>query len=74
MLKKLVSFGLETSQDLEAVMEAMMEAMMEAVMEALMEAMEAMEVTKAPARELGRAAAAKSTTVTVRIKCQINAN
>ena len=66
MLKKLVSFGLETSQDLEAVMEA--------VMEALMEAMEAMEVTKAPARELGRAAAAKSTTVTVRIKCQINAN
>ena len=36
-------------------------------MEALMEAME---VTKAPARELGRAAA-KSTTVTVCIICQM---
>ena len=61
MLKKLDSFGLETSQDLEAVMEAVMEALMEA-----------MEVTKAPARELGRAAAAKSTTVTVRITYMSN--
>ena len=46
--KKLDSFGLEASKDLEAVMVAMMEAVMEALMEA-------MEVTKALARELGRA-------------------
>ena len=59
MLKKLDSFGLEACKDLEAAMEVVTEALMEA-----------MEVTKAPARELGRAAAAKSTTVTVRIKCQ----
>ena len=51
MLKKLDSFGLEASKDLEAVMEAMMEAM---------------EVTKAPARELGRAAAVKSTMVRIK--------
>ena len=52
MLKKLEIFGLVASKDLEAVMEAVMEAMMEALMEA-------MEVTKA--RELGRAAAVKTT-------------
>ena len=46
MLKKLDSFGLEATKDLEAVMEVMMEAT---------------EVTKAPARELGRAAAVEST-------------
>jgi hypothetical protein len=51
LLKKLDSFGLEASKDLEAVMEAMMEAM---------------EVTKAPARELGRAAAVKSTMVRIK--------
>ena len=53
MLKKLEIFGKEASKDLEAVMEAMMEA--------LMEAMEAMEVTKAPERELDRAAAVETT-------------
>ena len=60
LLKKLDSFGLEARKDLEAATEVMMEALME--------------VTKAPAREVGRAAAAKSTTVMVRIKCQIYAN